>query len=110
MLCEELHDRVVSEGRRDVHGGIARLACRVHVAAQVDRCRDGVAHAAFRFDLAEIDRLDSAPARGPARSDPGREHHRIRAVRHRQPRIGAGSREHPHDVRLEELRRQQVRR
>ena len=63
VLGEELHDRVVAERRRDVQRGVAGLVRGIHVAAQADRGGDGLAHAAFRFDLAEIDGLDAAAAR-----------------------------------------------
>ena len=80
---------------RDVQGGIASLVGGVRIAAQADGGDDALAHAAFRFDLAEVDRVDSAPARGRARSHARRQHQRGGAVGHRERRIGACRRRAP---------------
>src|SRR5947207_11752074 len=71
MFDEELNHAVVAERRRNMERGIAGLARRDDAAAETKCGLDRVAHAALRFDFAEVDRLDPAPARRLARSHSG---------------------------------------
>ena len=89
VIDEVLNNRVVAQSGGNVECGIAGLVRRFRVAAELDGGSHRLADSAFRLHLAEVDCLDAAPARRPARSHSRGRHHRVRAVGQRLMRIGA---------------------